>query len=127
MISRAVAQAFPEVKVTVLDFPHVIEVMDKSEGRIQYVAGDMFEYIPPADAKNCHSLKNHHGLNIHSWDEEEPPTYMVDFFSYKTLVSSNLWLEQIQVCYAYNLDLTLGLAKPLRGIMLTRSTSWYAL
>ncbi|XP_020244735.1 trans-resveratrol di-O-methyltransferase-like isoform X2 [Asparagus officinalis] len=56
MISRAVAQAFPEVKVTILDLPHVIEVMDKSEGRIQYVAGDMFEYIPPADAlllKRC--------------------------------------------------------------------------
>ncbi|XP_020263917.1 tabersonine 16-O-methyltransferase-like [Asparagus officinalis] len=63
MISRAVAQAFPEVKVTVLDLPHVIKVMDKSECRIQYVDGDMFEYIPPADAlvlKNCHSLKNCH-------------------------------------------------------------------
>ncbi|XP_020253877.1 myricetin O-methyltransferase-like [Asparagus officinalis] len=81
MISRAVAQTFPEVKVTILDLPHVTEVMDKSEGRIhQYVAGDMFEYIPPADAlvlKNCHSLKNCHGLNIHLWDEEEPPTYIV--------------------------------------------------
>ncbi|ONK76192.1 uncharacterized protein A4U43_C03F24930 [Asparagus officinalis] len=56
MVSRAVAQAFPEVKVTVLDLPHVIKVMDKSEGRIQYVDGDMFEYIPPGRCLGAQEL-----------------------------------------------------------------------
>ncbi|CAL5075621.1 unnamed protein product [Urochloa decumbens] len=49
--ARAVAAAFRGVRCTVLDLPQVIDaVADPGDGLVEYVAGDMMEFIPPADA-----------------------------------------------------------------------------
>ncbi|XP_058103356.1 probable O-methyltransferase 3 [Magnolia sinica] len=47
--TRAIANAFPHVKCTVFDLPHVIASMPKSKN-VDMVGGDMFEPIPCADA-----------------------------------------------------------------------------
>ena len=48
-MTRAIAVAYPQVKCTVLDLPHVVASSEASEA-VQLVAGDMFQYVPPADA-----------------------------------------------------------------------------
>uniref|UniRef100_A0A0D9XRC7 O-methyltransferase domain-containing protein n=1 Tax=Leersia perrieri TaxID=77586 RepID=A0A0D9XRC7_9ORYZ len=61
--ARAVVEAFPHIKCTVLDFPRVIG--DKrSDGVVEFVAGDMFRAIPPAQAV---MLK----LVLHHWSDED--------------------------------------------------------
>ncbi|RLN03860.1 O-methyltransferase ZRP4-like [Panicum miliaceum] len=45
----AISRAFPQVKCTVLDLPHVISQAPE-HSTVQFVAGDMFDFIPPADA-----------------------------------------------------------------------------
>ena len=47
--AAAIAKAFPHVKCTVLDLPHVVAGAPADEN-LTFVAGDMFEDIPPADA-----------------------------------------------------------------------------
>ncbi|OAY68195.1 Eugenol O-methyltransferase, partial [Ananas comosus] len=47
--ARLVAEAFPQVKCTVLDLPHVVAAAPKCE-LFDAVGGDMFQHIPPADA-----------------------------------------------------------------------------
>jgi hypothetical protein len=50
--AKAIARAFPHVKCSVLDLPHVISSIpaDDDAALVEYVPGDMMEYIPPADA-----------------------------------------------------------------------------
>ncbi|KAF2922708.1 acetylserotonin O-methyltransferase 3-like isoform X2 [Oryza sativa Japonica Group] len=49
--ARAVAAAFPHIKCTVLDLPHVIDSIPVDHGDVvQFVAGDMMDFIPQADA-----------------------------------------------------------------------------
>ncbi|CAM0947273.1 unnamed protein product [Alopecurus aequalis] len=48
LAAAAIAKALPHVKCTVLDLPHVIAGAPTS-GDVQFVAGDVFEYVPPAD------------------------------------------------------------------------------
>ncbi|CAN1810325.1 Probable O-methyltransferase 3 [Linum perenne] len=56
-ISKAIAQAFPSIKCTVFDLPHVVSGLEEGEsvGNLNYVSGDMFKEIPSADAilKQC--------------------------------------------------------------------------
>ncbi|CAM0958447.1 unnamed protein product [Alopecurus aequalis] len=47
--AAAIAKALPHVKCTVLDLPHVIAGAP-TRSDVQFVAGDMFEYVPQADA-----------------------------------------------------------------------------
>ncbi|KAM0897070.1 hypothetical protein ACQ4PT_022791 [Festuca glaucescens] len=47
--AAAITKALPHVKCTVLDLPHVIASAPIS-GDVQFVAGDVFEYVPRADA-----------------------------------------------------------------------------
>jgi trans-resveratrol di-O-methyltransferase len=49
--ARTIARAFPHVKCSVLDLPHVIGGIQPSDG-VQYIAGDMMSSIPlpPTDA-----------------------------------------------------------------------------
>uniref|UniRef100_A0A0D9XRC5 O-methyltransferase domain-containing protein n=1 Tax=Leersia perrieri TaxID=77586 RepID=A0A0D9XRC5_9ORYZ len=61
--ARAVAEAFPGVKCTVLDIPRVIGEK-KTDGVVNYVAGDIFGFIPPSQAV---MLK----LVLHHWSDEE--------------------------------------------------------
>ncbi|KAK1606184.1 hypothetical protein QYE76_029857 [Lolium multiflorum] len=47
--AASIAKVLPHVKCTVLDLPHVVAGAPTSDN-VQFVAGDVFEYIPPADA-----------------------------------------------------------------------------
>lgn len=47
--ASAVARAFPHLKCSVLDLPHVVAAAPASD-ILTFVAGNMFEYVPPADA-----------------------------------------------------------------------------
>ena len=48
-VAKALAGAFSGLKCIVLDLPHVVTRMEGSEN-VRFVSGDMFEFIPPADA-----------------------------------------------------------------------------
>ncbi|XP_042059993.1 8-hydroxyquercetin 8-O-methyltransferase-like isoform X2 [Salvia splendens] len=61
-VAKAVAGAFPGLKCIVLDQPHVVAGMEGSEN-VKFVGGDMFEFIPPADAV---FLK----WTLHDWGDE---------------------------------------------------------
>lgn len=48
--TAAIAAAFPSLKCSVLDLPHVVAKAPSTVSNVQFVAGDMFESIPPANA-----------------------------------------------------------------------------
>ena len=48
--AMAIAKAFPHVKCSVLDLDQVISKAPDLDGTVKFIAGDMFEFIPPADA-----------------------------------------------------------------------------
>jgi acetylserotonin O-methyltransferase, plant len=48
--AQVIARAFPRMKCIVLDLPHVVEQAAAGDDNMQFVAGDMFESIPPANA-----------------------------------------------------------------------------
>ena len=48
--SGAIAAAFPHVKCSVLDLPHVVSEARADGAAVEFVAGDMFDFIPKADA-----------------------------------------------------------------------------
>ncbi|XP_058100625.1 trans-resveratrol di-O-methyltransferase-like [Magnolia sinica] len=62
-VARAIADAFPHVKCTVFDQPHVIAHVPKST-KIDVVGGNMFESIPPADALLLKSV-------LHGWSDND--------------------------------------------------------
>ncbi|CAL4909122.1 unnamed protein product [Urochloa decumbens] len=62
--AQAIAKAFPGVKCSVLDLDHVIANAPAGDTGVQYIAGDMFEKIPPADAMFLKWI-------LHDWDDEE--------------------------------------------------------
>ncbi|OIT06013.1 trans-resveratrol di-o-methyltransferase [Nicotiana attenuata] len=49
VMAKTILGAFPHIKCTVLDLPHVVANMPEIEN-LKYVGGDMFQSIPPADA-----------------------------------------------------------------------------
>ncbi|XP_037493402.1 LOW QUALITY PROTEIN: trans-resveratrol di-O-methyltransferase [Jatropha curcas] len=50
-MSKSIANAFPSIKCTILDLPHVVAVVDSQGAKnLNFVAGDMFQAVPPADA-----------------------------------------------------------------------------
>ncbi|XP_060194115.1 trans-resveratrol di-O-methyltransferase-like [Lycium barbarum] len=63
IIAKTILEAFPHLKCTVLDLPHVIANMPQSEN-LSYVGGDMFQSIPTADA----ILFKH---VMHDWSDED--------------------------------------------------------
>ncbi|KAF7081373.1 hypothetical protein CFC21_085320 [Triticum aestivum] len=46
--AEAIAKALPHINCTVLDLPHAIAGAP-AISNVQFVAGDLFEYVPPAD------------------------------------------------------------------------------
>uniref|UniRef100_A0A7N2R188 Uncharacterized protein n=1 Tax=Quercus lobata TaxID=97700 RepID=A0A7N2R188_QUELO len=58
-VARIISEAFPHMKCTVLDLPHVVANLPDSKN-LKFVGGDMFQYIPPADA-----------WILHDWSDEE--------------------------------------------------------
>ncbi|CAL5027882.1 unnamed protein product [Urochloa decumbens] len=61
--ATAVARAFPEMDCSVLDLPHVV-ANAPSGGGVRFVAGDMFQSIPPADAVFLKWI-------LHDWGDDE--------------------------------------------------------
>ncbi|KAH9680553.1 O-methyltransferase ZRP4 [Citrus sinensis] len=65
--SRIICEAFPGIKCTVLDLPHVVANLPEADN-LKYIAGDMFQFIPPADAflfkLVFHGLGDEDGLKI---------------------------------------------------------------
>ncbi|KAF9622564.1 hypothetical protein IFM89_032129 [Coptis chinensis] len=49
VVAKAIVDAFPDVKCSVMDLNHVIESVIK-DPKLDYVAGDMFTSVPNADA-----------------------------------------------------------------------------
>nr|GMC72771.1 trans-resveratrol di-O-methyltransferase-like [Ipomoea batatas] len=49
MVAKAIADEFPNMKCTVLDLPHVVAGLEGTKN-LAYVAGNMFQAIPPAQA-----------------------------------------------------------------------------
>ncbi|KAK8461479.1 hypothetical protein SEVIR_1G045200v4 [Setaria viridis] len=45
---KAIAKAFPHVRCSVLELPQVVDGVPV-DGTVEFVAGDMMEFIPPAD------------------------------------------------------------------------------
>ncbi|CAL4894414.1 unnamed protein product [Urochloa decumbens] len=62
--AQAIAKAFPGVKCSVLDLDHVVANAPAGDTGVQYIAGDMFESIPPADAMFFKWV-------LHDWSDEE--------------------------------------------------------
>ncbi|KAL1561673.1 trans-resveratrol di-O-methyltransferase [Salvia divinorum] len=62
-VAKALAGAFSWLKCIVLDLPHVVAGMEGSEN-VRFVSGDMFEFIPPADAVFLKWI-------IHDWGDED--------------------------------------------------------
>ncbi|CAL4984747.1 unnamed protein product [Urochloa decumbens] len=48
--SVAIARAFPRIKCSVLDLPQVVSQAPQGNGAVDFIPGDMFKFIPPADA-----------------------------------------------------------------------------
>uniref|UniRef100_A0A0D9V5R9 O-methyltransferase domain-containing protein n=1 Tax=Leersia perrieri TaxID=77586 RepID=A0A0D9V5R9_9ORYZ len=63
--AKSIAAAFPHVRCTVLELPHVVaSVQPGDEGGVEFVAGDMFEHVPKADAVLLKWI-------LHGWGDEE--------------------------------------------------------
>ncbi|CAO2182781.1 unnamed protein product [Urochloa humidicola] len=66
-MARAIARAFPHVRCSVLDLPHVVEEGVRSaggDGAVEFVAGDMMDSIPPADVVLLKFV-------LHDWGDED--------------------------------------------------------
>uniref|UniRef100_A0ACD5ZY99 Uncharacterized protein n=1 Tax=Avena sativa TaxID=4498 RepID=A0ACD5ZY99_AVESA len=61
--ARAIANAFPRIKCSVLDLPNVIDSVP-ADGVVEYVAGDMMSSIPKADAMFLKYV-------LHDWNDED--------------------------------------------------------
>ncbi|CAL4993547.1 unnamed protein product [Urochloa decumbens] len=57
--AQAISKAFPHVKCSVLDLEHIIAKAPADTG-VQFITGDMFESIPPANASV-----------LHDWDHDD--------------------------------------------------------
>ncbi|PIN26259.1 Hydroxyindole-O-methyltransferase [Handroanthus impetiginosus] len=62
-LAKAIAGALPGLKCTVLDLPHVVDGLKGAEN-LSYVGGNMFQYIPPADAIFLKWI-------LHDWSDED--------------------------------------------------------
>ncbi|XP_042486136.1 trans-resveratrol di-O-methyltransferase-like [Macadamia integrifolia] len=62
-MAKTIAETFPSLKCTVFDLPHVIATLKGNEN-LTYIAGDMFESIPPADAVLLKWI-------LHDWTDEQ--------------------------------------------------------
>ncbi|XP_014754397.2 acetylserotonin O-methyltransferase 1 [Brachypodium distachyon] len=61
--ARAITEAFPQMKCTVLDLPHVV-ANAPSDDHVSFISGDMFEYIPPTNALFLKWV-------FHDWGDED--------------------------------------------------------
>ena len=64
IVARVISEAYPQLKCTLFDLPHVVANLPATaSGNLNFVGGDLFQYIPSADAilmkvgKISHSIK----------------------------------------------------------------------
>ncbi|XP_078161405.1 trans-resveratrol di-O-methyltransferase-like [Carex rostrata] len=62
-LAKSIAMHYPHVKCTVLDLPHVVQGF-QNDDIVKFVSGDMFNFIPPADAVLLKWI-------LHCWDDED--------------------------------------------------------
>ncbi|KAK1268579.1 Trans-resveratrol di-O-methyltransferase [Acorus gramineus] len=62
-LAATIGKAFQWIKCAVLDLPHVVADAPK-DGVVDFIGGDMFEHVPPADAV---LLK----MVLHDWSDED--------------------------------------------------------
>ncbi|PHT37250.1 Trans-resveratrol di-O-methyltransferase [Capsicum baccatum] len=62
-VAMAITKKFPDIKCIVLDLPPVVANLQGSEN-LEFVAGDMFQKIPAANAVLLKSI-------LHDWNDEE--------------------------------------------------------
>ncbi|KAG8369390.1 hypothetical protein BUALT_Bualt14G0006200 [Buddleja alternifolia] len=62
-LCKAIANSFPEIQCSVLDLPIVVAGLEGTKN-MKYVEGDMFKYVPPADAVLLKWI-------LHDWNDEE--------------------------------------------------------
>ncbi|CAN1123593.1 Trans-resveratrol di-O-methyltransferase [Linum perenne] len=62
-MAKAIAASFPEMDCTVMDLPHVVSGLEGSRN-LKFVAGDMFDSIPAADAVLLKWI-------LHDWSDEK--------------------------------------------------------
>uniref|UniRef100_M1D8J3 O-methyltransferase C-terminal domain-containing protein n=1 Tax=Solanum tuberosum TaxID=4113 RepID=M1D8J3_SOLTU len=48
-VAKAISNAFPELKCSVFDLPHVVEGLEGGNN-LSYIGGDMFKSVPSANA-----------------------------------------------------------------------------
>ncbi|KAF0929165.1 hypothetical protein E2562_016404 [Oryza meyeriana var. granulata] len=63
-VAAAIAREFPGIKCTVLDLPHIVAGAPAADSNIQFVAGDLFEFIPAADVVLLKSI-------LHCWQDDD--------------------------------------------------------
>uniref|UniRef100_R7W4H1 O-methyltransferase ZRP4 n=1 Tax=Aegilops tauschii TaxID=37682 RepID=R7W4H1_AEGTA len=63
-MATAIAKAFPHVRCSVLDLPHVVQGVVSTHESVEFAAGDMMEYVPPADAVLLKCV-------LHNWSDED--------------------------------------------------------
>ncbi|MED6126944.1 putative O-methyltransferase 3 [Stylosanthes scabra] len=62
-VAKAIAKSLPQLECTVFDLSHVVAGLEGSDN-LKYIAGDMFEVIPPSDAILLKWI-------LHDWNDEE--------------------------------------------------------
>ncbi|KAK1301967.1 Trans-resveratrol di-O-methyltransferase [Acorus calamus] len=62
-LATAIAKAFRWINCAVLDLPHVVAAAPK-DGVVEFVVGDMFEHVPPADVVLLKTI-------LHDWNDED--------------------------------------------------------
>ncbi|XP_074567934.1 trans-resveratrol di-O-methyltransferase-like [Curcuma longa] len=62
-LATAIADAYPQTKCSVFDLPHVLASL-QGNPTVAAIAGDMFEFVPPADAVILKWI-------LHDWNDED--------------------------------------------------------
>ncbi|XP_027908700.1 probable O-methyltransferase 3 [Vigna unguiculata] len=62
-MAKGIAKSFPHIDCTVFDLPHVVADLQGSHN-LKFVGGDMFEWVPPADAVLLKWI-------LHDWNDEQ--------------------------------------------------------
>ncbi|TVU51255.1 hypothetical protein EJB05_02666, partial [Eragrostis curvula] len=68
-MAKAIAEAFPNMRCSVLERPQLVDGLQAHDGKVEFVAGDMMEFIPPADAILLKFI-------LHDWSDEDCVTIL---------------------------------------------------
>ncbi|TVU51101.1 hypothetical protein EJB05_02508, partial [Eragrostis curvula] len=68
-MAKAIADAFPHMRCSVLERPQLVDGLQADDGKVEFVAGDMMEFIPPADAILLKFI-------LHDWSDEDCVTIL---------------------------------------------------